>query len=242
MIFKDFEEKIIEETQKISIKLDKNQIEKFYTYMKILIDWNKKINLTAITDEEDILVKHFVDSLTIQRYLGKASNIIDVGTGAGFPGIPIKILNPDLDVVLVDSLNKRINFLVEVIKELNLDNIDVIHSRAEDLGQNKKYRESFDIVTSRAVANMTVLSEYLLPLVKVNGKCICMKGSEIEKELEDSKYAIKLLGGKIDKIDTLEISNEKIKRNIILINKLKNTPNTYPRKAGIPSKKPIIKN
>ena len=242
MLLSEFEKIFIEEAQKINIELDKNQIEKFYKYMDLLIEWNEKINLTAITNEKDILVKHFIDSLTIQRYLGNAVNIIDVGTGAGFPGIPIKIINPNLKVVLVDSLNKRINFLQEVIKKLNLDNIEVIHARAEDLGQNKKYREAFDIVTSRAVANMSVLSEYLLPLARVNGKCICMKGSDIEEELENSKYAINLLGGKIEKVDKFELSNERIGRNIIIVKKLKNTPNSYPRKAGIPAKKPLIKN
>ena len=242
MLLSEFEKIFIEEAQKINIELDKNQIEKFYKYMDLLIEWNEKINLTAITNEKDILVKHFIDSLTIQRYLGNAVNIIDVGTGAGFPGIPIKIINPNLKVVLVDSLNKRINFLQDVIKKLNLDNIEVIHARAEDLGQNKKYREAFDIVTSRAVANMSVLSEYLLPLARVNGKCICMKGSDVEEELENSKYAINLLEGKIEKVDKFELSNERIGRNIIIVKKLKNTPNSYPRKAGIPAKKPLIKN
>ena len=240
MLLSEFEKIFIEEAQKINIELDKNQIEKFYKYMDLLIEWNEKINLTAITNRKDILVKHFIDSLTIQRYLGNAVNIIDVGTGAGFPGIPIKIINPNLKVVLVDSLNKRINFLQEVIKKLNLDNIEVIHARAEDLGQNKKYREAFDIVTSRAVANMSVLSEYLLPLARVNGKCICMKGSDVEEELENSKYAINLLGGKIEQVDKFELSNERIGRNIIIVKKLKNTPNSYPRKAGIPAKKPLI--
>lgn len=242
MLLSEFEKIFMEEAQKINIELDKNQIEKFYKYMKLLIEWNEKINLTAITNRKDILVKHFIDSLTIQRYLGDAVNIIDVGTGAGFPGIPIKIVNPNLKVVLVDSLNKRINFLQDVIKKLNLDNIEVIHARAEDLGQNKKYREAFDIVTSRAVANMSVLSEYLLPLARVNGKCICMKGSDIEEELENSKYAINLLGGKIEQVDKFELSNERIGRNIIIVKKLKNTPNSYPRKAGTPAKKPLIKN
>ena len=241
MLLSEFEKIFMEEAQKINIELDKNQIEKFYKYMDLLIEWNEKINLTAITNRKDILVKHFIDSLTIQRYLGDSVNIIDVGTGAGFPGIPIKIVNPNLKVVLVDSLNKRINFLQEVIKQLNLDNIEVIHARAEDLGQNKKYRETFDIVTSRAVANMSVLSEYLLPLAKVSGKCICMKGSDVEEELENSKYAINLLGGKIEQVDKFELSNERIGRNIIIVKKLKNTPNSYPRKAGTPAKKPLIK-
>lgn len=242
MRFSDFEKIFIEEAQKIDIVLKRDQIEKFYKYMELLIEWNEKINLTAITNEKDILVKHFLDSLTIQKYLGEATNIVDVGTGAGFPGIPIKIVNPNLKVVLVDSLNKRINFLQEIIKELELDNIVVIHARAEDLGQNRKYREKFDVVTSRAVANMSVLSEYLLPLVKIDGRCICMKGSDIQEELENSKYSINLLGGEIEKVDKFDLSDENIGRNIIVIKKLKNTPALYPRKAGIPTKKPLKRN
>ena len=163
----------------------------------------------------------------------------DIGTGAGFPGIPIKIFNPNIKITLVDSLNKRVNFLNDIVKELKLENVEVIHSRAEDLGKDKNYREKFDVVTSRAVANMSILSEYLLPLVKIDGKCICMKGAEIEEELESAKYAIKLLGGRIEKVDNFELSDEHLKRNIVVIKKIDKSPSNYPRKAGIPAKKPI---
>ena len=240
MFFEEFEKIFLEELEKINLKIEKEEVKKFYEYMKMLIEWNKKINLTAINDEKEIIIKHFIDSLTISKYIENAERMVDVGTGAGFPGIPIKIINKDLEVVMVDSLNKRINFLNEVIEKLELKNIKAIHARAEDLGKDKKYREKFDVVTSRAVANMTVLVEYLLPLTKKEGKCICMKGSEIEDELENAKYAIKLLGGKVDKVEKIEISDEHMGRNIILINKQENTPNQYPRKAGIPLKKPLL--
>ena len=241
MIFEEFQEIFLEELKKINLKIEKEEIKKFYEYMKILIEWNEKINLTAIKDEKEIIIKHFIDSLTINKYIGNAESMVDVGTGAGFPGIPIKIVNKNLKVILVDSLNKRINFLNEVIEKLDLQNIKTVHARAEDLGKDKQYRESFDVVTSRAVANMTVLTEYLLPLTKIGGSCICMKGAEIEDELENAKYAIKLLGGKVDKVEKIEISDEHMGRNIILIKKQENTPNQYPRKAGIPLKKPLLK-
>ena len=241
MIFEEFQEIFLEELKKINLKIEREEIKKFYEYMKILIEWNEKINLTAIKDEKEIIIKHFIDSLTINKYIGNAESMVDVGTGAGFPGIPIKIVNKNLKVILVDSLNKRINFLNEVIEKLDLQNIKTVHARAEDLGKDKQYRESFDVVTSRAVANMTVLTEYLLPLTKIGGNCICMKGAEIEDELENAKYAIKLLGGKVDKVEKIEISDEHMGRNIILIKKQENTPKQYPRKAGIPLKKPLLK-
>lgn len=239
MVFEEFKDILKLESKKMNINFNEEQIENFYKYMNLLLEWNQKINLTAITDEREIIIKHFLDSLTIAKYIDSENSLADIGTGAGFPGIPIKIYKPDIKITLVDSLNKRINFLDEVIKDLKLNDIETVHSRAEDLGRNKNYREMFDVVTSRAVANMSVLSEYLLPLVKVGGKCICMKGSEIEEELQNSKYAIKLLGGEIEKVDTFELSDEHLKRNIILIKKIKNTANVYPRKAGIPVKKPL---
>lgn len=225
--------------EKINIVFNEEQLEKFYNYMNLLLDWNEKINLTAITDPEEVIIKHFIDSLTISNYIENNKQIADLGTGAGFPGIPLKIYRSDLKVVLVDSLNKRINFLNEVIEKLNLDNITTIHSRIEDFGKDKKYRESFDYVTARAVANLSVLSEYLIPVVKVNGQCICMKGSEIESEIDESKTAINILGGKIQKVDKFNLPETDIVRNIIIINKIKNTPSKYPRKAGVPSKEPL---
>ena len=158
--------------EKSNLILTGEKIEKFYNYMNLLIEWNKKINLTAIIEPKEIILKHFIDSLTILKYIKNNETIIDVGTGAGFPGIPLKIVRDDLKITLADSLNKRINFLNEVISKLDLKNIDAIHTRAEELGKNKKYREKFDIATSRAVANMSTLSEYLIPFIKVEGRCI----------------------------------------------------------------------
>ena len=239
MEFNEFKEKMIINVDKLGITLSEIQLKQFYNYMNLLIEWNKKINLTAITEPNEIILKHFVDSLTISKYISDGTRVVDVGTGAGFPGIPLKIYRQDIEITLLDSLQKRINFLDEVIRELNLEKIETIHSRVEDFGKDKKYREKFDIATSRAVANLATLSEYLLPLVKVGGKVISMKGSLIEEELELSKNAIKILGGKVEKVDEFDLPNSDISRNIILINKIKETPNKYPRKAGEPSKKPL---
>lgn len=224
---------------KINIMFTEEQIIKFYKYMNLLIEWNKKINLTSIEEPKEIILKHFIDSLTINSYIEDNQTLVDVGTGAGFPGIPIKIYKSNVKIVLVDSLNKRINFLNEVIKELNLKDIETVHSRVEDFGKNSKYRESFDIVTARAVSNLAVLSEYLVPLTKIGGNCLCMKGNEIEEECNNAKNAIKILGGKISKIDTFKLPESDISRNIIVVQKTNKTPNKYPRKAGIPSKEPL---
>ena len=239
MEFNEFKEKMILNVDKLGITLSEIQLKQFYNYMNLLIEWNKKINLTAITEPNEIILKHFVDSLTISKYISDGTRVVDVGTGAGFPGIPLKIYRQDIEITLLDSLQKRINFLDEVIRELNLGKIETVHSRVEDFGKDKKYREKFEIATSRAVANLATLSEYLLPLVKVGGKAISMKGSLIEEELELSKNAIKILGGKVEKVDEFDLPNSDISRNIILINKIKETPNKYPRKAGEPSKKPL---
>ena len=227
--------------KKIDIDLNNEQIKKFEKYMDLLLEWNEKINLTAITEKDEIVLKHFVDSMTVLKYIDEESNIIDVGTGAGFPGIPISIVSDKYNVTLMDALNKRINFLNEVISELELKNINAIHGRAEEIGQNKKFREKYDYTVSRAVANLSVLVEYLLPLTKVGGKCICMKGSDIDEELEQAKFAINLLGGKIEKIDNFTLPNSDIKRNIIVIKKGIGTPKKFPRRAGMPSKQPIKK-
>ena len=233
------EEFFNEMQKKLTIKLSVEQLEKFYSYMSLLLEWNEKMNLTAITEPNEIILKHFVDSLTILNEINNNSKVVDVGTGAGFPGIPLSIANESLKITLVDSLNKRLIFLQEVIDKLELKNIEIVHSRAEDFGQNKKYRENFDIATSRAVANLSTLSEYLIPLVKINGKCICMKASDVEEEINQAKNAINVLGGTIEKIKEFKLPESDIGRTIIIINKQKNTPIKYPRKAGTPSKEPI---
>ena len=235
----EFKKVLYEKTKQIGIELKEEQLEKFYLYMNILLEWNEKINLTAITNEEEIILKHFVDSLTINKYIEEGKSIIDVGTGAGFPGIPIKILREDLKVTLLDSLNKRINFLNEVIEKLDLKNIECIHGRAEEFGKNKNYREKYDFATSRAVANMSTLSEYLIPFVKVGGKVLAMKGDKAEEELEEAKKAIKLLGGKVENIDNFYLPDSDIKRNIIIIKKIEKTERKFPRKPGTPAKEPI---
>lgn len=239
MEIEKFEEILRTYLKKIDIELSKKQIEQFYTYMNLLLEWNEKINLTAITEPKEVILKHFVDSLTISAYIKKSSKLVDMGTGAGFPGIPLKILRDDIEITLVDSLNKRINFLNEVIKELELREISTVHARAEEFGQNKKYREKFDIATSRAVANLSTLSEYLVPLVKLEGKIICMKGSEVKEEVENAKNAIKILGGKMEKEESFNLPNSDMKRNLVIIKKIKNTPAKYPRKPGTPAKEPI---
>lgn len=234
----EFYKKLKSYGEKINIEICEEESNKLYMYMNLMLEWNKKINLTSITDEEDIIIKHFVDSLSINKYLSKNKNVMDVGTGAGFPGIPLKIFNEDIEFILVDSLNKRINFLEEVKQALNINKLELVHSRIEDLAKDIKYREKIDIVVSRAVANLSVLSEYMLPFVKIGGFCICMKGPNIDDELENSKNAIKILGGKIEKVESLVLPGN-LERNIIIIKKEKETPNSYPRKAGIPSKKPL---
>ena len=206
--------------------------------MKLLVEWNEKINLTAITEPKEVILKHFVDCITILKYIPKDAKIVDVGTGAGFPGIPLNIMESRPNYTLVDSLNKRINFLNEMIDELELENINTVHSRIEDFAKNNK--ESYDVATSRAVASLNVLLEYLLPLVKVGGICICMKGSNIQEEVQNSKKALEVLGGKIESIEEIVLPDSDITRNIIVVRKIKNTPNKYPRKAGMASKDPII--
>ena len=197
------------------------------------------MNLTAITEPEEIILKHFIDSISILKELEDGSKLVDVGTGAGFPGIPLSIMNPTLKITLVDSLNKRLIFLQEVINKLKLENIEIVHARAEEFGQNKKYREQFDISTSRAVANLATLSEYLIPLVKVGGKVISMKAAEAKQELNEAKKAIEVLGGTVEKVDEFSLPQSDIGRTVIIIRKNKITPNKYPRKPGTPSKEPI---
>lgn len=236
----EFIEKIKEQAKSNKILLDDKQCYRFYQYMKLLLEWNEKMNLTAITEEDEIIVKHFMDSAIISKLIEGKSKVVDVGTGAGFPGIPLKIVNENLEVTLLDSLNKRIQFLNCVIDSLSLKNITAIHARVEDFAKDLKRREIFDIATSRAVAKLNVLVEYMLPLIKVNGKCICMKSNHIEEEIEEAKNAIEILGGKMEKIEEVKLEGTDITRTMIVIKKIKNTPKIYPRKAGIPSKKPIV--
>lgn len=237
MKFYEFSNELKDKMAEINVKITEEQIKQFYTYMSLLLEWNEKINLTAITNPKDIILKHFVDCATIYEYV--EGKVLDMGTGAGFPGVPLKILNPKIEIKLVDSLNKRINFLKIIIKELNLNNIEAIHSRAEELGNNKDYREKFDVVVSRAVAQTSILAEYTIPFCKIGGKCIFMKGANIQEELNNSKKAITILGGKIEKIDELYLEEKNNNRKIIVIKKLNNTPIKYPRKPGTPSKEPI---
>lgn len=236
----EFKQNMKQYAQKIGIVLEEEQIEQFYQYEKLLLIWNEKINLTAITKPEEIILKHFIDSMTIAKYIGANKKLIDVGTGAGFPGIPLKIIRKDIKITLLDSLNKRVQFLNEIIKQLKLEEIETVHGRVEEFGKNKKYREKFDYATSRAVANLTTLSEYLLPLVKIEGKCICMKGSTVKEEIDQSQKAIAILGGKIEEIEAFQLPESDIDRHIILLRKIKQTPAKYPRKPGTPSKEPIL--
>lgn len=240
MNIEEFSKELTKLASKIEIELSLDEIEKLYKFMNLLLEWNKKINLTAITEPEDIILKHFVDSITIKKYIKSENKVLDMGTGAGFPGIPLKIISSDTNFTLVDSLNKRIIFLNEVCDKLKLDKIENIHSRAEELAKNKKYREQYDIVTSRAVARLASLVEYMLPFVKVGGRCICMKGSNVDEELIEAKKAINVLGGEIEKVDKFLLPNSDIERNIVIIKKIKNTSSKYPRKPGTATKQPII--
>ncbi len=236
-----FKNNLTELAKKIGIDLDELQVKKYYDYMNILLEWNEKINLTAITEMNDVILKHFIDCITVMKYINEKSNILDVGSGAGFPGIPISILDTESSITLLDSLNKRVIFLQEVIKRLDLNNVSAIHSRAEEFGRNKCNREKYDVTVSRAVANLSTLAEYLLPFTKMGGISICMKGSNVDEEIKQAEFAIKELGGKIVKVDKFNLPSSDMERNIIVIKKIQHTPNKYPRKAGLPSKSPLGK-
>ncbi|WP_040329779.1 16S rRNA (guanine(527)-N(7))-methyltransferase RsmG [Clostridium ihumii] len=223
------------------LNFNEDMYNKFIKYKELIQEWNEKINLTAITEDEEVIKKHFIDSLKVYKIneLKNCKNIIDIGTGAGFPGIPMKIVNPDCNFVLLDSLNKRINFLNEVISNLNLENIRTIHGRAEDFAQDNEYRERFDGVVSRAVANLTVLSEFCIPYLKVGGYFVALKGPAIDEELDEAKKAIGILGAKIIRIEDVEIEGSDLKHNLVVIKKIKQTPKKYPRKAGMVTKNPL---
>lgn len=235
-----FKQELEQKAKKMQINLSENQVDQFYKYMELLLEWNEKINLTAIIEPKEIILKHFIDSVTILPYINTQNKVLDIGTGAGFPGIPLKILNKENEFTLLDSLNKRINFLNDVIQSLNLEKIKAIHGRAEEFIKQNGERESYDIVTSRAVARLNILLEYMLPFTKIGGKCICMKSFEIDEELEEAKKAIEILGGELEKVDVITLPESDIKRKIVIIKKVKNTLPKYPRRAGTPEKEPII--
>lgn len=236
-------EQFVQELSKRNFKLNEKQINQFNQYFTSLIAANQKVNLTRITEEDDVYLKHFFDSLTplftFSEVFKPGDTVCDVGAGAGFPSIPLKILQPELKVTIVDSLGKRLTFLQDLIEKLQLQDVTLVHGRAEDVGQNKLYREQFDIVTARAVANMAVLSEYCLPLVKKSGYFVALKGPKAEKELQDGQKAISLLGGKVIQTEKLQLPTSSEERTLILVQKVKATPKKYPRQAGTPHRKPI---
>ncbi len=238
-----FEEKFQNELNLLSIELKNYQINQFYDYFQLLIEWNKFMNLTAITEMDEVITKHFVDSLSLVKAVKemrtKNYRIIDVGTGAGFPGIPLKIAFPDLKITLMDSLNKRINFLNEAINRLELKEIEAIHGRAEDLGRDSLHREQYDLCLSRAVANLSTLSEYCMPFVKPGGYFIPYKSGKIEEELGAAKHAIFLLGGNVEEVKTFLLPGTEVERSLVKIVKNHSTSKKYPRKAGLPSKEPL---
>lgn len=234
-------EEFIQALNDQNLKLNEKQLGQFDRYFELLVEWNEKMNLTAITEETEVYLKHFFDSVSPSFYydFNEVETICDIGAGAGFPSIPLKICYPHLKITIVDSLNKRISFLNELASELQLTDVNFVHSRAEDFGQQKANREAFDVVIARAVARTNVLSEYCLPLCKINGHFIAMKGSLIDDELKEANQAIKILGGKVKEEITFTLPIEKSDRSILIIDKLKKTPKKYPRKAGTPQKSPL---
>lgn len=235
------EQAFVETLKQHHIALNENQIKQFNTYFELLIEWNNNINLTAITEKNEVYLKHFYDSISPSFYFDfqNVISLCDVGAGAGFPSIPLKICFPHLHITIVDSLKKRIDFLEKLTSTLQLDHIHLVHSRAEDFGQQKEYRENYDVVTARAVARMSVLAEYCLPLNKIGGTFIALKGSNVEDELLDSQKAIRVLGGELLKNNLFHLPIENSVRSIVTIKKIKKTNKKYPRKAGTPAKNPI---
>ncbi len=233
--------KFLRQLELLGIKLDRNQQDMFYHFYELLIEWNKVMNLTGITDYEEVNEKHFIDSLSIINIidLNKVNKIIDIGTGAGFPGIPLKIVFPHLEIVLLDSLQKRIHFLTSVIDELNLEHVTTLHGRAEDYARISVYREQFDLCVSRAVANLSVLSEYCIPYVRVDGYFISYKSGNVDLEVKQAETAIRVLGGNICDVVKFNLPGSDIERSFIKVYKEKNTKSKYPRKAGVPGKNPI---
>ena len=232
-----FEEKLAS----LGIELTETQYVQFVKYFEMLVEWNKVMNLTGITEYEEVNEKHFVDILSIVKAvdINKVNSVIDIGTGAGFPGIPLKIAFPHLKITLLDSLNKRIKFLIAVIEEFGLENIETIHGRAEDFAKKAEYREQYDLCVSRAVANLSTLSEYCLPFVKVGGMFVPYKSGEIDEEVNEAGTAIKVLGGKKKEVVKFQLPGSDISRSFVKVDKIKNTGKKFPRKAGMAAKEPI---
>ena len=224
------------------LSLTEDQKGQFVAYYDLLVEWNSFMNLTAITDFQEVVVKHFLDSLSLVRVFDplQAQRMVDVGTGAGFPGIPLKIAFPHLEVTLLDSLKKRISFLQEVIGALGLEKISALHGRSEDFGKNPVHREQYDLCVSRAVANLTTLSEYCLPFVQIGGKFISYKSGTIEEELAKASHGVNLLGGGLPKQEKFHLPDTEIERSLVMVEKVRATPKKYPRKAGIPAKEPLL--
>ncbi len=253
-LFNNNYDKLISALKQFDVILSEKQLSQFESYYELLTEWNSFMNLTAITDFEEVLIKHFTDSISLIKAVDLKENdyrLMDVGTGAGFPGIPLKIVFPELNIVLLDSLSKRVKFLNEVILQLDLKNIIAVHGRAEDFAKNPEYRESFDLCVSRAVANLSTLSEYCIPFVKVNGRFVSYKSENLTKtfltvkgkeysEMEAAKKAISVLGGTLREQIEFELPDTDIYRNLVVIDKIKETPKKYPRKAGLPSREPLF--
>lgn len=237
-----FAEILKKAAEEYGISLSETQLQQFDRYQELLVEWNQKMNLTALTEPKDVAIKHMIDSVSVydEKWFSEGMSVIDVGTGAGFPGLPLKILCPSLKVTLLDSLNKRVKFLETVVSELGLSDIVCVHARAEEAARQKQYREKFDAVVSRAVARLPILAEYDLPFVRVGGFFAAMKGAKYEEEAEEAKKAVRLLGGGEPVLREIKLPELDDKRGIIYIRKEKKTPSVYPRKAGTPEKNPIL--
>ena len=237
-----FAEILKKAAEEYGISLSETQLRQFDRYQELLVEWNQKMNLTALTEPKDVAIKHMIDSISVydDEWFSEGMSVIDVGTGAGFPGLPLKILCPSLKVTLLDSLNKRVKFLETVVSELGLSDIVCVHARAEEAARQKQYREKFDVVVSRAVARLPILAEYDLPFVRVGGFFAAMKGAKYEEEAKEAKKAVKLLGGGEPVLREIKLPGLEDKRGIIYIRKEKKTPSVYPRKAGTPEKNPIL--